>query len=77
MADKKPKASRDPHRKPKNFAERLMKVLQSEIGTDTVWWLGDGKAVAIHSRNLRRGKMLQEHFKVKDFSVFIRNCNRW
>jgi HSF-type DNA-binding len=81
--EKKPKASKkkrkdgNPHRKPKNFAERLMRVLQDGIGQDTIWWVGDGKAIGIHSRNLRRGDMLSEHFNVKDYSVFIRNCNRW
>ena len=80
--DKKPKAvpAKDgnaPHRKPKNFAERLMKVLREEISQDTIWWIGDGKAVAIHTKNLKQGNLLTEHFKVKDYTVFIRNCNRW
>lgn len=79
--DKKPKAKKakadNTQRKPKNFAERLMRVLQNGIGQDTLWWVGDGKAIGIHSRNLRRGDMLSEHFNVKDYSVFIRNCNRW
>jgi tRNA pseudouridine-54 N-methylase len=64
-------------RKAKNFAERLMHVLQDGIGKDTVWWVGEGKALAIHTRNLKEGDLLSEHFRVKDYSVFIRNCNRW
>jgi HSF-type DNA-binding len=64
-------------RKAKNFAERLMHVLKDGIGKDTVWWVGDGKAVAIHTRNLKDGDLLSQHFRVKDYSVFIRNCNRW
>jgi hypothetical protein len=79
--DKKPKPSPKevdmPYKKCKNFAERLMRVLHFGIGKDTIWWIGEGKAIAIHTRNLKKGNMLSDHFKVKDYSVFIRNCNRW
>ena len=79
VGTKEPKtdSKTDPQRKAKNFAERLMHVLQGQIGTDTVWWVGEGKAVAIHTRNLKDGDMLTQHFRVKDYGVFIRNCNRW
>lgn len=81
--DKKPKptpakeAGEMPYKKCKNFAERLMRVLNLGIGSDTIWWIGEGKAVAIHTRNLKAGTLLADEFKVKDYSVFIRNCNRW
>jgi len=79
--DKKPKSSPTeadmPCKKCKNFAERLMRVLHLGIENETIWWIGEGKAIAIHTRNLKKGNMLLEHCKVKDYSVFIRNCNRW
>jgi HSF-type DNA-binding len=79
VATGKPKTAKDkpPERKAKNFAERLMHVLEHKIGSDTVWWVGEGKAVAIHARNLKESDLLSQHFRVKDYSVFIRNCNRW
>lgn len=81
--DKKPKpapakeAVDMPIKKCKNFAERLMRVLHLGIGNDTIWWIGEGKAIAVHTRNLKKGTLLADNFKVKDYSVFIRNCNRW
>ena len=66
-----------PHRKPKNFADRLMRVLLNDVAPDSLWWVGDGKAVAFHSKNLTKGDLLQTHFKTKDYNAFIRNCNRW
>lgn len=66
-----------PHRKPKNFADRLMRVLLNGGAPDTLWWVADGKAVAVHARNLKRGNLLETHFKIKHYNAFIRNCNRW
>ena len=78
-ADKKPKAAPTPAepKKAKNFAERLMRYLQRTGGDDTIWWIGDGKAIAIHTKNLRKGDLMSSYFKVKDYGVFVRNCNRW
>jgi HSF-type DNA-binding len=66
-----------PDRKPKNFADRLMRVLLNDAAPDILWWVGDGKAVAFHPKNLKKGTLLQTHFKTKDYNAFIRNCNRW
>jgi hypothetical protein len=63
--------------KPRNFAERLMSVLQSGVGADYVWWAGEGKAIALHVKNLKQGGLLQKYFRTSQYSVFIRNCNRW
>lgn len=77
-SDKKPKAAPGPtEKKPKNFAERLMRYLQAGGGDNVMWWIGDGKAIAVHTKNLRKGDLLSSQFKVKDYQVFIRNCNRW
>lgn len=66
-----------PDRKPKNFADRLMRVLLNDAAPDTLWWVGNGKAVAFHPKNLKKGTLLLTHFKTKDYNAFIRNCNRW
>ena len=54
-----------------------MRYLQAGGGDDVMWWVGDGKAIAIHTKNIRKGDLLSRQFKVKDYPVFIRNCNRW
>ena len=38
---KEDKEAELPYKKCKNFAERLMRVLQHGIGTDTIWWVGE------------------------------------
>lgn len=63
--------------KPRNFAERLMFVLESGLATDCLFWAGNGEAVALHSKNLKKGTCIKDYFNVKDYSGFIRNCNRW
>ncbi|CAB9524193.1 HSF-type DNA-binding [Seminavis robusta] len=63
--------------KPKNFAERMMNALEKGIASESIWWVGDGKAVALHPKNLKMSSSLTEYFKAKDYSGFIRNCNRW
>lgn len=63
--------------KPKNFAERLMNALERDIASESVWWVGEGKAIALHPNNLKKCPELTEYFKAKDYSGFIRNCNRW
>jgi hypothetical protein len=63
--------------KPKNFAERLMNAVERGIASDSVWWVGGGKAVALHPNNLKNCPELTQYFKAKDYSGFIRNCNRW
>jgi len=62
---------------PKNFAERLMNILDSGVISDCIWWATDGKAVALHPKKLRRGNVLQEHFASNSYSGFLRNFNRW
>lgn len=66
-----------PYRKAKNFAERLMIVLQDELAKDSLWWVGNGMGVAIHKKNLKRSPILKSHFNIGDFIVFSRNLNRW
>ena len=62
---------------PKNFAERLMNVLDSGIISDCIRWASDGKAVALHPKKLRKGTVLQDYFSSSSYSSFLRNFNRW
>ena len=65
------------HPNPKNFAERLMFALEKGMGADVIKWAGDGRAVAIHPKKLKKDTVLETHFRVKNYGAFIRNCNRW
>ena len=62
--------------KPRNFAERLMYVLETGAASDALWWV-EGKAVALHQKRLKKGTAMKDFFNVKEYSGFIRNCNRW
>jgi len=62
---------------PKNFAERMMNALETGIGRDAISWVGQGRAVALNSNILKENPLLTTYFKAKDYSGFIRNCNRW
>ena len=63
--------------KPRNFAERMMNALERGIASDSISWAGDGKGVALHTNKLKDSPELTSYFKAKDYSAFIRNCNRW
>lgn len=65
------------HPNPKNFAERLLLALEKGMSSDVVKWAGEGRAVAIHPKKLKKDPILEDHFKVKNYGAFIRNCNRW
>jgi hypothetical protein len=62
---------------PRNFAERLMYVLESGIASGAIFWVGDGKAVGLHTKKLKRGMVLETYFRINQFSSFLRNFNRW
>ena len=62
---------------PKNFAERMMNALEAGIASDAISWIGDGQAIALKTKILKESSYLTTYFKAKDYSGFIRNCNRW
>ncbi|CAB9531645.1 HSF-type DNA-binding [Seminavis robusta] len=62
---------------PKNFAERLMNVLESDIDTEAIWWDGETKSVALQPKKLKKGTILHTHFSGNKYSAFLRNFNRW
>lgn len=61
---------------PKSFAERLMKALESDVAPNCLWWVGEGKGVALHTKSLKEANVLSTHFNVFLYSGFIRNLNR-
>lgn len=63
--------------KPKNFAERMMNALERGIASEAISWAGGGKAIALKTKHLKNSPELSSYFKAKDYSGFIRNCNRW
>lgn len=63
--------------KPKNFAERMMNALETGVAADSITWTGGGKAIALKTKSLKEHPTLTTYFKAKDYSGFIRNCNRW
>jgi HSF-type DNA-binding len=63
---------------PKNFAERLMNVLERGIAPDCIWWVDEGiRGVAIQPKKLKKGTLLQTHFSGNKYSAFLRSFNRW
>lgn len=63
---------------PKNFAERLMRALQIGAIPDMVWWIGNGSAVAIQPKKLKKSnEAIRKHLQVKDYSAFLHSFNRW
>lgn len=62
---------------PSNFAERLMHVLDNEIAKESLWWLGNGEAIAVHPEKIKESPVLASHFQGNRYTSFIRNLNRW
>lgn len=63
---------------PKNFSERLMTVLESNVSPEGFWWVADGKAIALHTKYLKKSAgLLKTHLKVSEYTTMIRNMSRW
>lgn len=62
---------------PGSFSERLMHVLENEITPESLWWLGEGEAIAIHPEKIEASGVLVNQFQGNRYSSFIRNLNRW
>jgi hypothetical protein len=62
---------------PRNFAERLISALQRGIGTSCLTWIGDGRAIALHSKNIKNSTEFLQHFRLPKYSNLIRSCTRW
>jgi len=63
--------------KPKNFAERLLRLLNSGDSSSSIWWASDGTMVAFYPRNMKHEDILATQLKLKNYNSFIRNLNRW
>ena len=62
---------------PNNFPERLFHVLENNIASESLWWLGEGEAVAVHPDKIQESPVLTSHFQGNRYSSFVRNLNRW
>jgi hypothetical protein len=63
--------------KPKNFAERLMNVLENSVVSDIVFWYGAQNFVAIHLKRIKSSSVLDTHFQGIRYTAFMRNLSRW
>lgn len=62
---------------PENFPQKLMSILQSGVAFDSIWWVGNGEAVAFHPRNLTETGILQAHFQISDYGTAVKHLTRW
>jgi HSF-type DNA-binding len=69
--------SKGTYPKPKNFAERMMNVLENNVDPDVVKWHGDDDRIAINTKTLRSSDILDDRFQGIRYAAFIRNLSRW
>ena len=60
---------------PLNFPGRLMKVLQSKVAPESMYWLPDGDKFAIHTETVE--DVLVGHFQGAKWMSFTRTLNKW
>ena len=74
----KPRApSKGTYPKPKNFAERMMNVLENSVNTDVIAWHGEDDLVAINTKALKQSDILDDRFQGIRYAAFVRNLSRW
>lgn len=62
---------------PNSFPEKLFHVLENSIAPESLWWLGEGEALAVHPHKIQTSPVLESYFQGNRYSSFIRNLNRW
>ena len=60
---------------PLNFPCRLMRVLQTEVAPESIFWLPDGDKFALHTENV--AEVLVRHFQGAKWMSFTRTLNKW
>jgi HSF-type DNA-binding len=63
--------------KPKNFAERMMNVLENNVAPEVVKWHGDDDRIAIDTKALKTSNILDGRFQGIKYAAFVRNLSRW
>ncbi|CAB9517967.1 expressed unknown protein [Seminavis robusta] len=63
--------------KPKNFAERMMNVLENNVDPKVVKWHGEEDLIAINTKSLKTSEILDDRFQGIRYAAFIRNLSRW
>jgi hypothetical protein len=71
------KQKRGTKKNSKNFAEKLMDVLQTGVAKEVIWWEGDGTIVALHVDKLKHGPTRDKYFDGVKYKFFIRKFSRW
>lgn len=60
---------------PLNFPGRLMRVLQSEVAPESIFWLPAGDKFAMHTETVE--EVLVGHFQGAKWMSFTRTLNKW
>ena len=60
---------------PLNFPGRLMRILQSEVAPESIFWLPDGDKFAMHTETVEQ--VLVNHFQGAKWMSFTRTLNKW
>lgn len=58
-----------------NFPGRLMRVLQSGVAPESIFWLPDGDKFAMHTETVE--DVLVNHFQGAKWMSFTRTLNKW
>ena len=78
---KTPAAARAPSKgtypKPKNFAERMMNVLENQVDPKVIDWHGNGDWVVVNVSAIKSSDILETRFQGIRYPAFIRNLSRW
>ena len=64
--------------KPKNFAERMMNVLENNVDSKVItWYEGEEDLIAINTKFLKTSDILDTNFQGIRYAAFVRNLSRW
>jgi len=69
--------SKGTYPRPKNFAERIMNVLENEVDPDVIRWLGEKDLISINTRLVKSTDILATRFQGIRYAAFVRNLSRW
>lgn len=76
-AKKKSGPSKGTYPKPKNFAERMMNVLENDVYPDVVSWYGEDDLVSVSIKGVKQTDILDDRFQGIKYAAFVRNLSRW
>jgi len=62
---------------PTTFAEKVMHILENGIAPQAIWWVDNGKSIALHPEKSKSSGMLAKYFQGNRFATFVRTLTRW